>query len=139
MVLAGVALAGCGAEPRLGASDADELRRGVAGVRTAAAAGDRDGALRALKALRARVERAADGGALGEEDAAVLRRGIARARRQVEQEVAAPQPAPEPTVEPAPTAKAEPAPGPPEGKKPRPGKGNSQGRFGDEDDDEGDD
>ena len=139
MVLAGVALAGCGAEPRLGASDADKLRRGVAGVRTAAAAGDRDGALRALKALRARVERAAGAGGLGEEDAAVLRRGIARARRQVEREVAAPEPAPEPepTVEPAPTATAEPVPAAPEGKEPK--KGNGKGRFGDEDDDEGDD
>ena len=143
MVLAGVALGGCGAEPRLSGDAADRLRAGVDEVR---GAGDQDGALRALEALRGRVDRAADAGRLADGDAAALRRGISRARRRVEREIAAPQPTPEPTVEatPEPTAEptAEPAPeavpAPPAGKKPEKGKGNG-GFEGDDEGDEGDD
>ena len=131
-MLAVVASAGCGEEPRLGASAAEELRRGVDEVRVAAAAGDREGALASLEALRARVDRAAGGGRLGGEDAAVLRRGITRARRRVEQEVAAPEPTPTATPEPTPAAPQEEDPG--QGK----GKGKGKGRGGG-DADEGDD
>jgi len=132
-VVAVVVVAGCGQEPRLGASAADELRRGVDEVRVAAGAGDRDEALRALEALGARVDRAVEGGRLAEEDAVALRRGISRARRGVEREVVAPQPTPEPAVEPVPT--------PPESEQPgkAKGKGESRGNGNDGDDDEGDD
>jgi hypothetical protein len=141
VVLAGIVLAGCGAEPRLSAGAADDLRRGVDDVRVAAGSGDRAGALRALKALRARVDRAADDGRLAEEDAVALRRGIARARRRVEQEVVAPQP--QATPAPAPAATPEPVPAPTEGEKPekpeKPGKDKHEGGSGREDDEEGDD
>ena len=142
-VLAALALAGCGSEPGLSSGAAEELHSGVDAVREAADAGDRDGALRALDELRARV----DDADLAEADAVALRRGIRRARRRVEQEVAAPQPTPEATVEPTPEATAEPAPqGPPDDKEPKedkkekeekkekPDKGRGQG-GGDEDSD----
>ena len=146
MVLAAVALAGCGAEPQLSADAADDLRAGVEDVREAAGAGDRDGALRALEALEARVDRAEDGGRLAAAEAARLRRGIARARRRVQQEVAAPQPTPEPAAEPTPEPAAEatpepaaePAPeAPSKGGKPDKGKGPKPGKG--DHDDEGDD
>ena len=133
-MVAVVVLAGCGQEPRLGASSADELRRGVDDVRLAAGAGDRDGALRALQALRRRVERAAESGRLAKEDAAALRRGISRARRGVEREVVAPQPTPEPAAEPVPT----PLEGEQKGQKEK-GKPRGDGGGGDDDEDEGDD
>ena len=102
MVVASAALAGCGGseEPRLSDVAAAALHRDVAGVREAAAAGDRDGALEALDALAARVRREREAGTLSAAEARALRRGIDRARERVRIEVAEPQPTPESTPEP---------------------------------------
>ena len=49
--LAAVAIAGCGGDPTLSASRADELHAQVAAVRVAAGKGDRAGALKSLDGL----------------------------------------------------------------------------------------
>ena len=139
-MLAATALAGCGTARQVGESAAEDLHRGVDAVRSAAAADDRDGALRALQALSARVRQEEADGALAESDAAGLRRGIARAKRRVQRELAATEPTPESTPEatpePTPEATPEPTAAPPGGEKPgkgpKPGKGNEDdGKGGD--------
>jgi hypothetical protein len=105
--MAVVALGGCGGdEPTLSSGAADELHAQVSAVRDAAGEGDRDAALEALDALRARVRELESGGSLAEADADALRRGIGRAKRRVRREVAAPAPTATPTPTPTATATA---------------------------------
>ena len=129
VVLAAVALGGCGGEPSLSAGSAEELRAQVAAVREAAGEGDRDAALEALDGLAARVRELEAGDALAEADATALRRGIGRAKRRVRQEIAAPAPTATATPSPTPTATATaepPARPEPAGK--AKGKGNGKGK-----------
>ena len=96
VVLAAVAIAGCGGEETLSASRADELHAQVAAVRDAAGEGDRAGALRSLDGLEAAVRDLEAGGSLARADADALRRGIGRARRRARAEIAEPTPEPTP-------------------------------------------
>jgi hypothetical protein len=135
-VLACVAVAGCGSEPRLAAGTADRLHGAVEEARTTAADGDRDGALQALDRLERRIDAAETDGELSNAEAAELRRGAGRARRQVRREIQPPAP-PAATAEPEPTPTATlpeedageeaapPGPGKGKGKAkgPKPGKG----------------
>jgi hypothetical protein len=144
VVLAAVVIGGCGGEPTLSASSADELHAQVAAVREAARNGDRAAALEALDGLADRVRDLEAGGSLAEADADALRRGIGRARRRVRDEVAEPTataaPTPAGTAEPAPTAEApgEPGTGNDEakGKGETEGKGKEKGHGKDEEGDE---
>ena len=130
VVLAAVALGGCGGEPTLSSGSAEELHSQVAAVREAAGKGDRAGALEALDGLEGEVRDLEDRGSLAQADADSLRRGIGRARRRVRAEVAEPTatPAatatPEPAATPEPTATPEPAAPPPA----KPGKGKGNGK-----------
>lgn len=126
-MLAAVTVGGCGGEPTLSASAADELHAQVAAVRTAAQDGDRAAALEALDGLADQVRDLEAGDSLAEADADALRRGIGRARRRVRAEVAEPTPTPTPTATPVPTATPEPAQ-----EKPPKGKGKGKG-HGDKD------
>ena len=118
VALAAVALGGCGGEPTLSASSADELHAQVAAVREAAQDGDPAAALEALDGLAEQVRDLEAGGSLVEADADALRRGIGRARRRVRAEVAepTPTPTPTPTATPVPTATPEPMGKPDKGK-----------------------
>lgn len=132
----------CGEEPRLETSAARAMHRDVDEVRAAAAAGDRDGALRALDGLARRVQRQRDGGRLSETDVAGLLDRVEAAKRRVRQEMAEPQPTAEPTATPDQTT--EPAPGEPgTGNDEQKGKGETEGkgkgREKDEDEDKGGD
>ena len=103
VLLAAVALGGCGGEePTLSARSAEELHAHVATVREAAAEGDRAVALKALDGLAGQVRDLEAEESLAEADAAALRRGIGRARRQVRAEIA--EPAATATASPVPTA-----------------------------------
>lgn len=128
VVLAAVALGGCGGEPTLSAGSADDLHGQVAAVREAASKGDRTGALEALDGLEADVRDLQDGGSLAEADADALRRGIGRARRRVRADVAEATPTAEPTpaatTTPTPTA----TPAPPKAKPEKPAKGKGKGK-----------
>jgi hypothetical protein len=128
VLLAAAAIAGCGGDPSLSASRADELHAQVAAVRDAAGKGDRAGALKALDGLEAAVRDLEAGGSLAQDDADALRRGIGRARRRARSEIAepAPEPTPAPTATPEPTAA--PAPATPQGKPAKPGKGKGRGK-----------
>jgi hypothetical protein len=126
-----VAAGGCGEEPRLEASSARAMHRDVERVRTAAAAGDRDGALRALDALAGRVERRRDSGELGDADAAALLDRIDAAARRARSEIPEPPPAPEATATAAPTAEPPDEPG--TGDDEQKGKGESEGKGQDKD------
>jgi hypothetical protein len=126
-----VAAGGCGEEPRLEASSARAMHRDVERVRTAAAAGDRDGALRALDALAGRVERRRDSGELGDADAAALLDRIDAAARRARSEIPEPSPAPEATAAPTAEPPEEPGTGDDEQK----GKGESEGKGQDKDKD----
>jgi hypothetical protein len=107
VLLAAVALGGCGGEePTLSASSAEQLHAQVAEVRDAAAEGDRAAALKGLDGLAARVRDLEAEESLAASDATALRRGIARARRQVRAEIA--EPAATATATPVPTATAPP-------------------------------
>ena len=132
VVLAAVALGGCGDDATLSASSARELKAQVATVRKAASEGDRDAALKALNGMAAQVEDLQAGGSLAKADADTLRRGIGRARRRVRAEVAEPAPAPaatpEPTATPVPTATPEPPPAKPDKPGRGEGKGNGKGK-----------
>ena len=98
-----LALGGCGdEEPVLSARSAEQLHAQVAAVRDAAAEGDRAAALKGLDGLAARVRDLEGEEALAAADATALRRGIARARRQVRAEIA--EPAATETATPVPTA-----------------------------------
>jgi hypothetical protein len=131
VVLAAVAIAGCGGDPTLSASRADELHTQVAAVRDAAGKGDRARALKALDGLEAAVRHLEAVGSLAQADADALRRGIGRARRRARSEIAEPTPEPTPTATPVPTA----TPAPPQGKagKPPKGKGKAKGKKGKDD------
>ena len=138
-----LAVAGCGSEPRLEPGTAGALSEDVAAVRAAAREGDRDGALGGLDSLHAAIEQAEADGELDERDAVELRRGVRRAKRRVDQELAAAPPPPAATPEPTATPEPPPAamPAPP-GKKPKPAKpGKGPGHGGDDEDgdEEGDD
>jgi outer membrane biosynthesis protein TonB len=100
---------GCGssAEPRLSATAASQLQRGLSGVRVAAEGGDEAEALRALSSFSRLVSREARAGNLSASQARGLRTGISQARRRIEIEVATPAPAPTP-----PTSTPPPIPGP---------------------------
>jgi hypothetical protein len=141
VVLAAVAIGGCGGEPTLGTGQADRLHAQVAAVRDAAGKGDRDAALEGLDGLEAEVRDLEAAGSLAEADADALRRGIGRARRRVRAEVAEPTPAPTPVPTPTATATPAPAPAPPQSKPPKgkaPKHGGWRGNAGhgdDEDDD----
>ena len=99
VLLAAVALGGCGGEETLSAGSAEQLRSQVAAVREAAGEGDRAAALEALDGLEADVRDLAAGGSLAQADADALRRGIGRARRRVRAEIAEPTPAPTATAD----------------------------------------
>ena len=129
VVLAAVAIGGCGGEETLSASRAEELHARVAAAREAAGKGDRDGALKALDGLEADVRDLAAGGSLAEADADALRRGVGRARRRVRAELAEPTPAPEPEATATPTPSPTPAAAPPKAKPPK-GKGKAKGKKG---------
>ena len=104
VVLAAVALGGCGGDATLSASSAEELKAQVAAVRQAASDGDRAAALEALDGMADQVRDLEAGGSLAKADAAALRRGIARAKRRARAEIAEPEPAA--TAEPTATATA---------------------------------
>ena len=70
VVLAAVALGGCGGEASLSASSAEELKAQVAAVRTAASDGDRAAALEALDGMADQVRDLEAGGSLAKADAA---------------------------------------------------------------------
>jgi len=133
VLLAAAAIAGCGGDPTLSASRADELHAQVAAVRDAAGKGDRDGALKSLGGLEAAVRDLEAGGSLARADADALRRGIGRTRRRVRAEIA--EPTPEPTPAPAATPVPTATPAPPQGKsaKPPKGKGKAKGKKGKDD------
>jgi hypothetical protein len=135
VLLTAVAIAGCGGDPTLSASRADELHAQVAAVRDAAGKGDRAGALKSLDGLEAAVRDLEAGGSLAQADADALRRGIGRARRRVRAEIADPTPEPTPTPTPAATPVPTATPAPPQGKsaKPPKGKGKAKGKKGKED------
>ena len=136
VLLVAVALGGCGdEEPVLSARSAEQLHAQVAAVRDAAAEGDRAAALKGLDGLAARVRDLEGEEALAAADATALRRGIARARRQVRAEIA--EPAATATATPVPTATATATAAPPKAK-PGKGKGKAKGKKGEEDG-EGDD
>jgi hypothetical protein len=123
VVLAAVALGGCGGETSLSASSAEELRAQVAAVRQAASDGDRAAALEALDGMADQVRDLEAGGSLAKADADALKRGIAGAKRRARAEIAEPEPAA--TAEPTATATATPVP--PPAKPPKPGKGKGKG------------
>ena len=125
VVLAAVALGGCGGETSLSASSAEELKAQVAAVRQAAADGDRAAALEALDGMADQVRDLEAGGSLAKADADALERGIARAKRRARAEIAEPEPAA--TAEPTATATATATPVPPPAKPPKPGKGKGKG------------
>jgi hypothetical protein len=127
VMVAVVAVAGCGSEPRLSAGTARALHQDVGAARTAAESGDRDAAVAALDSLEKRIAAAEADGELSGDAAAALKRGAARARRRAAREIAAPQPTPEatPSPTPTPTATATPSAPPP---KPKPGKGRKDGK-----------
>jgi hypothetical protein len=129
VVLAAVALGGCGGEPTLSTGRADELHAQVAAVRDAAGKGDRAGALKTLDGLEAAVRDLEAGGSLAQADADALRRGIGRARRRVRAEIAEPTPEPTPVPTPAATPVPTATPAPPQGKH---GKGKGKGKGDDE-------
>jgi hypothetical protein len=118
--LAALALAGCGSDAQLDSGTADGLHRDVAAVRAAAQAGDRAAALAALDRLSAEVRGAQQAGEIADADARTLRTSIGRARRRIEQDIAAPTPAPTPTATPAPPLK------------PKHGKSKKHGKHGEE-------
>jgi len=132
VVLAAVALGGCGDEASLSASSAEELKAQVAAVRQAASDGDRAAALEALDGMADQVRDLEAGGSLAKADAAALRRGIARAKRRARAEIAEPEPAataePTATATPTPTATATPVPPPSKPPKPGKGKGKDKGK-----------
>jgi hypothetical protein len=123
VMVAVVAVAGCGSEPRLSAGTARALHHDVGAARTAAESGDGDAAVAALQSLEKRIAAAEADGELSGDAAAALKRGAARARRRAAREIAPPQPTPEATATPTPTAT--PAAPPP---KPKPGKGRKPGK-----------
>jgi hypothetical protein len=130
LALAAVVASGaCGQEPRLEASAARAMHRDVERVRAAAAAGDRDGALRALDALAKLVERRRDSGELDDADAAGLVDRIDAAARRARHEIPEPQPAPEAT------ATAEPPAEPGTGDDEQEGEGEKEGKGQDKDKD----
>ena len=142
VLLVALALGGCGdEEPVLSARSAEELHAQVAAVRDAAAEGDRAAALKGLDGLAARIRDLEGEEALAAADASALRRGIARARRQVRAEIA--EPAATETATPVPTATAPPESpesdegeeGGEAGKGKGEGKGKAKGKKGEEDDD----
>lgn len=107
------------------------MHRDVDRVRTAAEAGDHDGALRALDALAGRVERQRDGGRLSDGDAAGLLERVEAAKRRVRGEI------PEATATEAPPS--EPPPGDAgTGNDEENGNGKGKGKGQDKDKDEGD-
>ena len=126
VLLAAVAIAGCGGDPTLSASRADELHAQVAAVRDAAGKGDRAGALKTLDGLEAAVRDLEAGGSLAQADADALRRGIGRARRRVRAEIAEPTPEPTPVPTPAATPVPTATPAPPQDKH---GKGKGRGKH----------
>jgi hypothetical protein len=132
VVLAVVAVAGCGSEPQLSASAAKALHKDVAAARTAAQQGDQDAAVRALGSLEKRITTAEKDGELSSAAADALRRGAARARRRAAREIAAPQPTPEPTATATststPTPTATPVAPAPKGKEKKQGKGEKPGK-----------
>jgi hypothetical protein len=130
VVLAVVALAGCGSEPHLSASGAKALHAEVAAARAAANQGDPDAAKAALESLERRIDAAERDGELSGAAADALRRGAARARRRAAREIAPPQPTPEPTATAVPTATATatPAAPPPQGKGKKHEKGEKPGK-----------
>jgi hypothetical protein len=110
------------------------MHRDVGRVRTAAEAGDRDGALRALDALARRVERQRDGGGLSDADAAGLLERVEAAKRRVRREIPEPHPTAEATATEAPPS--EPPPGEPgTGNDEEKGKGETEGKGQDKDKD----
>ena len=128
VVLAAVALGGCG-----GDADAErELRRGA----QAQVAAVREAARRATGPRRSRrwtgwPIRCADleaGGSLAEADAEALRRGIARAKRRARAEIAEPTPAADAEPTPTPTATATATAEPPPARPAEPGKGKGKGK-----------
>ena len=124
VLLAAVALGGCGGEePALSARSAEELHAQVAAVRDAAAEGDRAAALKGLDGLAARVRDLEGEESLAAADASTLRRGSARARRQVRAEIAEPAATATATATPVPTATATTPP-----PKAKPGNGNGNGK-----------
>ena len=131
VVLAAVAVGGCGGDPTLSSSSAKELKAQVDAVREAASKGDRAAALEALDGMAGQVEDLESGGSLANADADALRRGIGRAKRRVRAEIAEPTPAPTATAEPTPAATATPEPPPPA----KPGKGKGKGKGKPEKDD----
>lgn len=135
-----VALAGCGGASgdRLEADDAAALRRELSRARTAATAGDRDGATTALRAFRSGVAKLNRAERLDRALAARLRDGARQAEMRVALEVAAP--AEQAPARPAKPGAAEPAsraaePGP-RAAKPGKGGGNGKGRGRKDDDDD---
>ncbi len=136
---------GCGSspEPRLSATAASQLQRGLSDVRAAAEDGDETEALRALSSFSALVSRESRAGNLSAGQTRGLKTGIAQARRRIELEVDAPAPAPTPppTLTTPPVPAPEPAPEEPEEEekedeekdKEEKGKGKSKGKGGKED------
>ena len=128
VVLAAVALGGCGGEPTLSAGSADDLHGQVAAAREAASKGDRTGALEALDGLEADVRDLQNGGSLTKADADALRRGIGRARRRVRADAAEATPTAEPTATPTPTPTPTATAAPPKAKPAKPPKDNGKGK-----------
>ena len=128
VVLAAVALGGCGGDATLSAGSAQKLEAQVAAVRQAASEGDRAGALEALDGMADQVRDLQAGGSLATADAEALRRGIARAKRRARAEIAEPEPAAtaEPTATATATATA--TPEPPPAKPAKPGNGKGKGK-----------
>ncbi len=134
---------GCGSsEPRLSATTASQLQRGLSDVRAAAEDGDETEALRALSSFSALVGQESRAGNLSAAQTRGFRTGIAQARRRIELEVAAPAPARTPP--PALTTPPVPAPEQPgepeeeekeekEEEKGEKGKGKSKGKGGKKD------
>jgi hypothetical protein len=127
VVLAAVALGGCGDEASLSASSAEELKAQVVAVRQAASKGDRAAALEALDRMADQVRDLEARGSLAKPDGTALWRGIARAKRRARAEIAEPEPAAtaEPTATPTATATATATPEPPP---PKPANGKEKGK-----------
>lgn len=136
LTLAAGALSGCGgagSPPALGAGAAAQLHSALAQVSTLADAGNRQGALGALAAFAAEVDRQKSAGHISASTYTALQTGIARARAEIEAQVHTPtrtvtttqtvQSTPPPTQATPPP----PHPGKSQGKGNGPGKGNGHG------------
>ncbi len=98
------AFAGCGSAStqRLDVADANSLQQTLASVRSSAQRGDRSAVLAELAAMRARITRLSESGALPAAEAAALRTGLAHALAAARRELAPPAAVVPVTVPPAP-------------------------------------